>query len=196
MEKVHGGCGCPVGVHAAGAHPAVAFGTDGRVSNLPLPSVHHVGLVVRNRERTLAALCALFGRGAFRTEVPFPPARFRTGIDTAHLHLGFVWTGGMLVEVIEPLDDVSVQGRFLKDHGDGLHHLAFVVPSIVDQLAAFGVRHADLLADGTITGNEVKWAYVDDGIVPGVVIELIEQNAAAEQFFNAVYSATGAPFPA
>lgn len=193
---VHQGCGCPIAAHGAGAHPSRTFGADGRVSHLPLPAVHHVGLVVRDRERTLGALCGLFGRDAFRSDAPFPPAQFRTGIATALLRLGFVWVGGMLVEVIEPLDDASVQGRFLKDHGDGLHHLGFVVPSIDAQLEALGVGHADLLGDGTIPGNEVKWAYIDEGFVPGVVIELIESSSAAEQFFDAIYGVTGGQLPA
>lgn len=195
MAQMHEGCGCPAAAQGPGSHPGLAFGYDGHVSDLPLPAVHHVGLVVRDRERTLGALSGLFGRGAFRSDVPFPPARFQSGIAVASLRLGFVWIGGMLVEVIEPLDEVSVQGRFLKEHGDGLHHLGFVVPSIDAQLAALGVAHEDLLGDGTIPGNAVKWAYVDEGLIPGVVIEFIEQNSAAEQFFDAIYSATGGRLP-
>lgn len=196
MAQVHEGCGCPVAVHGIGAHPRLAFGIDGRVSDLPLPSVHHVGLVVRDRERTLGALCGLFGGGAFRSDVPFPPARFQWGVAVAQLRLGFVWVGAMLVEVIEPLDEASVQGRFLKAHGDGLHHLGFVVPSIDAQLAALGVTHENLLGDGTIPGNDVKWAYVEEGLVPGVVLEFIEKSSAAEQFFEAIYGATGGQMPA
>ena len=195
MADVHEGCGCPVAAHGIGAHPGLAFGIDGRVSDLPLPAVHHIGLVVRDRERTLGALTGVFGRGAFRTDAAFPPARFLGGISVARLILGFVWVGGMLIEVIEPLDDASIQGRFLKEHGDGLHHLGFVVPSIDAQLAALGVGHADLLGDGTIPGNEVKWCYVDGGLVPGVVLEFIEQSSAAEGFFNAIYDATGGHLP-
>jgi hypothetical protein len=183
-------CGCP-----SARYTAHGDGDHSRIEGSGLPCVHHVGLVVRDREKTLGGLLGLLDGGAFRSDVPFPPARFRTGIAVAHLKLGFAWIGNMLVEVIEPQDDQSLQGRFLKDHGDGLHHLGFVVQSIERQLAGMGIARAELLADGTIAGNDVKWAYIDSDIVPGTVLELIELNPASEQFFGAVYSATGGRLP-
>lgn len=163
---------------------------------LGLSSVHHIGMIVADRDKALAGLGEMFTGPPSRMDATFPPAKFRGNISTATLRLGFVWMGNLLIEVLQPVDDQSPQGHYLKQHGEGLHHLGFIVPSIEDHLNALGRDREDIvLADGTIPGNELKWVYVDSQIIPGVIVELIEQSSAAEQFFQGIYDVTGGRFP-
>jgi hypothetical protein len=187
--------GCHVHHDRASIATAEIFAkTSGAIG---LPDIHHIGLIVANRERALAGLGEMFTGPAPRMDATFPPAKFRTGIATTTLRLGFVWAGNLLIEVLQPVDDQSLQGQYLKDHGEGIHHFGFIVPSIKAQLEAFGPDlGANILADGTIAGNDLKWMYLDNQMLPGVVIELIERSSAAEQFFQGIYDVTGGQFPA
>jgi glyoxalase/bleomycin resistance protein/dioxygenase superfamily protein len=103
------------------------------------------------------------------------------------LRIAFGALGGVLLELLEPLDDRSPHAEFLASRGEGLHHLAFLVPDFDEQLAA--VRgsppaEADLLIDGTGPGNPVRWAYVDASAARGTVTELLELSPVSEALFG------------
>jgi catechol 2,3-dioxygenase-like lactoylglutathione lyase family enzyme len=102
------------------------------------------------------------------------------------LRVAFGALGGVLIELLEPLDDKSPHAEFLAANGEGLHHLAYLVPDFDDQLAAVRAARpeAKLLIDGTGPGNPVRWVYVDGGAARGTVIELLERTPLAEAHFG------------
>lgn len=182
------------GCMAGHGHAAGLADTSGL--SLDLSHVHHLGLIVRDREQALAGLGNLFGGPASRMEAVFPPAQLRGRIDTASLRLAFVWMGNTLLELLEPTDETSLQGEHLKKHGEGLHHLGFIVPSIEKHLTEVRAHDSSaVIADGTIAGNDLKWAYVDLPEAPGIIVELIERSSVAEQFFQGIYDITGGKLP-
>ncbi len=91
-----------------------------------------------------------------------------------------------MLELLEPLDDRSPHAAFLAEHGEGMHHLAYLVADFDEQLAAIrGIRpEAELLIDGTGPGNPVRWVYLDGGASRGTVIELLERTPLAEARFG------------
>jgi len=155
-----------------------------------LPKLFHVGWVVRDCAAAQAELTARLGAGPFtgtgaearfeNTLVHGKPVPFALKITMGVL-------GGVLLELLEPLDGNSPHAEFLAARGEGLHHMAYLVPDFDAELAA--VRAADaatqLLIDGTGPGNPVRWVYLDGGASHGTVIELLEHTAAAEAVFGA-----------
>jgi hypothetical protein len=93
----------------------------------------------------------------------------------------------VLLELLQPLDDLSPHAEFLKTRGEGMQHLAYLVEDFDKQLTA--IREADpaayLLIDGTGPTNPVRWVYVDGGNAHGTVIELLERTPQAEALFGA-----------
>ena len=69
----------------------------------------------------------------------------------------------MVIELLQPLDDRSPHAEFLATHGEGMHHLAFLVTDLDEELAAARGANPelDLLIDGTGPGNEFRWVYLD-----------------------------------
>lgn len=49
-------------------------------------------------------------------------------------HYGFLSAGGIQIELISPVSGDSPYATFLRERGEGLHHLAFVVASIDKQI--------------------------------------------------------------
>jgi methylmalonyl-CoA/ethylmalonyl-CoA epimerase len=149
-----------------------------------LPELFHVGWVVRDCAAAQEELSARLGAG------PFLSAGEESRFDAALVHgkpvpfalrIAFGALGGVLLELLEPLDDRSPHAEFLAARGEGLHHLAFLVPDFDEQLAAAaGGRR---LIDGTGPGNPVRWVYLDAEGSRGTVIELLERTAQAEAVF-------------
>lgn len=125
------------------------------VDKLGLGSVHHIGIVSADRDRTIAEYQKLFGVDqAYTVEAPVT-AKLATGIKTFPLGLGFLWLGNCLIEIIQPRDDSSPHADYLREIGPGINHFAFLVPSIAEVLDKLG-GEVSLLADGTIEANPLK----------------------------------------
>jgi methylmalonyl-CoA/ethylmalonyl-CoA epimerase len=82
--------------------------------------------------------------------------------------------GAGRVELLEPTSENSPVGRFLRERGEGIHHLCFLVDSLeatCDQLQASGVR----LSGGIRAGSEgTRIAFLHPKDTGGVLIELRE----------------------
>lgn len=154
-----------------------------------LPGLFHIGWVVRDCAAAQAELSERLGAGPFLSmgaESRFDQALVHGKPVPFSLKIAFGALGGMLLELLEPLDDRSPHAEFLATRGEGMHHLAFLVADFDEQLAAArgaGPR-ADLLIDGTGPGNPVRWVYLDGGAAHGTVIELLERTPLAEAAFG------------
>jgi methylmalonyl-CoA/ethylmalonyl-CoA epimerase len=151
-----------------------------------LPGLFHVGWVVRDCAAAQQELSGRLGAGPFRStgeESRFDEVLVHGKPASFALRIAFGALGGVLLELLEPLDDRSPHAAFLAERGEGMHHLAFLVADFDEQLAA--VRgDGELLIDGTGTGNPVRWAYVGASAARGTVIELLERTPRSEALFG------------
>lgn len=161
-----------------------------------LPDLFHLGWVVRDCAEAQDELHERFGAGPFRTigeTSRFDGALVHGRPTSFALKIAFGVLGGVLLELLEPLDQRSPHAEFLAERGEGLHHLAFLVPDLDDRLAA--VRSADppaeLLVDGTGPGNPVRWAYLEGDGLHGTVVELIERSELSLSLFGPVLELLG-----
>lgn len=153
-----------------------------------LPELFHIGWVVRECVAAQEELAGRFGAGPFRSageESRFEHALVHGRPTPFSLKIAFGVLGGVLIELLEPLDDRSPHAEFLAERGEGLHHLAYLVEDFEDQLTAARAG-SDLLIDGTGPGNPVRWAYLDGGETRGTVIELLERTPTSEALFGDV----------
>ena len=153
-----------------------------------LPGLYHLGWVVRDCDAAQRELSERHGAGPFLSageESRFEQVLVHGKPTSFSLRIAFGALGGVLIELLEPLDDRSPHAEFLAARGEGLHHVAFLVPDFDEQLAAVrGSPPADLLIDGTGPGNHVRWAYVDAGGARGTVTELLELSPVSEALFG------------
>ena len=150
-----------------------------------LPELFHIGWVVRDCAAAQQELSTRLGAGPFVSagkEARFDQALVHGKPTPFSLRIAFGVLGGVLIELLEPLDGRSPHAEFLATRGEGIHHLAFLVPDLDVELAA--ARRADpelsLLIDGTGPGNEFPWVYLDGGNARGTVIELWERTPESE----------------
>jgi methylmalonyl-CoA/ethylmalonyl-CoA epimerase len=161
---------------------------------LRLPELFHIGWVVRDCAAAQRELAAKLGAG------PFVSAGEEARFDNTLVHgkpvpfalkVAFGPLGGVLLELLEPLDDRSPHAEFLASRGEGPHHLAFLLDDFDDQLAAASGSGLERLIDGTGPGNPIRWVYLDAGGLRGTVIELLERTPVAEAVFGPALALLG-----
>jgi hypothetical protein len=106
------------------------------------------------------------------------PAEFGIRLALARL-------GGVMLELIEPLDDRSIYAEFLRNRGEGVHHLGLAA-------AGYAAARGTLEAKGhpSITGgvyNGVTFSYHDTEPELGFVSEIFDWPPGLVQEPDAVY---------
>ena len=128
-------------------------------------NLDHVGIAVRSLEAALPRWTSLLGG----TVTP-PEA-----VPSQQVRVVFVGSGSARIELLEPTAPESAVGRFLERRGEGMHHVAFKVPSVEAQLAglrAQGVRLVDHTARPGAGGHRVGFAHPSG--FGGVLVEFVE----------------------
>jgi len=125
----------------------------------------HVGVAVND----LDAAIRFYGEtlGAVVTE--------RYELPHDRVRVAFLDAGGALLELLQPLGDKGPVFRFLERRGEGLHHLAFLVPDLPRALAdarANGQRLIDERPRPGAGGRLI--AFLHPTTSHGVLIELVQ----------------------
>jgi methylmalonyl-CoA/ethylmalonyl-CoA epimerase len=146
---------------------------------LKLPPVAQIGVVVEDLDRAVSFLESSFGLGPFRVqEIEAPNVWDRGKEKRIKARLGFAMLGEVELELIHILEGDSVHLEFLREHGEGLHHLGFRVQDFetkLEQARALGLEVLQTGPSGRL------YAYLDARRHGGIIFELIEDTSGAEQ---------------
>ena len=96
----------------------------------------HNGVLTPDIDDTIGFLCAAFGapREKWTTmEIEFPQSNMLTG-NGGKLRAAFGRMGDSVVELLQPLDDVSYHAEVLKTRGPGFHHNAYICEDDMDKV--------------------------------------------------------------
>ena len=140
--------------------------------------VVQIAILVNDIETSLDNWCKLFGvknYGYKLTDAPeVTDIKFKGQTTPARAKLGFVKLGQVTLEVIEPDHNPSIWREYLNEHGEGFHHVAFMVENMEDAIATFTKEQMPLIQSGKYTGGE--YAYMDTSEKLNMVIELLHYN--------------------
>lgn len=135
-----------------------------------------VGIIVRDIERVARAYADLFG-------VEVPPLILTDPHEQAHTvyrgqptearaKLAFFNLGQVSLELIEPVGGPSTWQEFLDTHGPGVHHIAFQIKGMDEQIAILEGKGMTTVQRGDYTGG--RYAYVDGTEQLALILELLE----------------------
>ena len=136
--------------------------------NPMIKTIDHVGIAVKNLEKSLCHWRELFGlrdHGIEKIE--------EHGVKIVRLDRD----EGPSVELVSPIDGTSPVDKFIKDHGEGIHHFCFTVDDIhsaMESLKKKGVKFIQDEPREGADGNLVVFIY--PGCFNGVLIELKEEK--------------------
>src|SRR5256712_3385911 len=131
----------------------------------PRMTLDHVGIAVRNLGDAARFYGAVFGLSmAERYELPDEGVR-----------VAFLRSGGVDLELLEPLGEGGPLAKFLATHGPGLHHIAFRVPDIrraMSAAAAAGCMVIEPAPRRGARGSPI--AFLHPSAAGGVLVELVQ----------------------
>jgi methylmalonyl-CoA/ethylmalonyl-CoA epimerase len=136
-----------------------------------LGPIHHVAIVVRSIEASMARYRELLGLEPEADPFVFTSQRVR---------LCFLRTGpepAARIELVEPIDDESGVARFLATRGEGLHHLCLLTEDLPSSLEALAIQEAELIDREPRAGAHGSVAFVHPRTLNGVLWELLESDA-------------------
>jgi len=129
-------------------------------------SLDHIGIAVKS----LDAAKAIYEK------LGMPVSKEET-VESEQARLVMVPVGDTRLELLEPLSDDSVIGKFISKRGEGLHHVSLRVPDLsvaVARLKQDGVR---LVSDEIKIGaGGHRYVFVHPSSAGGVLLELVESS--------------------
>ena len=143
-------------------------------------TVVQIGIVVKDVEKATKACAHLFGIKKPECVLAEPEKkskiRYNGQKTKARAKLAFVEFENITVELIEPIDGPSTWMEFLEENGPGVHHIAFNVQGMDDQIDLLEGKGARLIQEGQwTTGRGGRYAYLDSFSQLGIILELLEE---------------------
>ncbi|EPD57794.1 VOC family protein [Streptomyces sp. HGB0020] len=161
--------GLPAGLPRPGVLPAPLAG---------LP-VGQVGILVPDLAAGIATWSALLGTDEWLVYTygpdTVPQLSYRGRPGTFRMRVALTGSSPQ-VELIESLEGPSIYTEWISEHGYGLHHLGFRVPSAEKAIREVTASGVDLLQSGSGYGQDGDggFAYFDTQETVGLIVEAIE----------------------
>jgi methylmalonyl-CoA/ethylmalonyl-CoA epimerase len=132
--------------------------------------IEHIGIAVKDLDLSCDLYEKLLGTGAYKRELVASE-----GVATA-----FFQTGGNKIELLAATADDSPVAAFLQKRGEGVHHIAFDVENIYEEMERLKSNGFVLLNDRPKAGADNKLiCFVHPKGTNGVLIELCQEIKTA-----------------
>ena len=130
-----------------------------------MKKIEHIGIAVKDLEKSNDLFASLFGKPHYKVEA----------VESEGVKTSFFKAGPNKIELLEGTNENSPISKFIAKKGEGIHHIAFAVDNILEEV----VR---LKKEGFIVLNEVPKKGADNKLViflhpkstNGVLIELCQ----------------------
>ena len=129
--------------------------------------IEHIGIAVSNLEESIRFYENVFGLKCYKIEE----------IADQKVKTAFFMIGQTKIELLESTDPEGPVGKFIAAKGEGIHHLAFAVTGLEQQLKeteSKGVRLIDQKPRKGADGLDI--AFLHPKSTSGVLIELCEDG--------------------
>ncbi len=140
---------------------------------MKVKAIDHIGIAVRDLEKSLARWTALFGaENASIEEIA------ERGVRLAILN----FPESPAVELVSPLGETSPLAKFLEERGEGIHHFCFEVEDIeamMEELKKAGLQLVSEKPQMGAAGSLI--AFVHPKSLNGVLVELREAKTRQER---------------
>lgn len=140
--------------------------------------ITQIGILVNDIEKVSAAYADFFGLEKPEIIVTDPEeiaqTRHNGKATEARAKLAFFDMGSVQLELIEPDHQPSTWRDYLNEHGEGPHHIAFVIEGMKEKIMLLEGKGFPLQQKGEYTGG--RYAYMDTFKELKVLVELLEND--------------------
>jgi methylmalonyl-CoA/ethylmalonyl-CoA epimerase len=127
--------------------------------------VEHIGIAVRDFAVSIPLFTKILNSPCYKTE----------DVESEKVRTAFFQNGETKVELLESFDADGVIAKFIDKKGEGMHHIAFAVKNIEEEMARLKQEGFTLLHEKPKKGADNKLiCFVHPKETNGVLIELCQ----------------------
>lgn len=128
--------------------------------------VEHIGIAINNLDKAENVFERLFGNNAYKREV----------VESEKVSTSFFKLGDTKIELLESDNDSSAISKFITKKGEGIHHMAFEVDNIEDELSRLKSEGFQLINEKPFKGADNKLvAFIHPKSCHGILVELCQE---------------------
>ena len=128
--------------------------------------IEHIGIAVKNIDTSNLLFSKLLGKPHYKTEV----------VESEGVKTSFFKVGINKIELLEATNSDSPIAKFIKKRGEGIHHIAFEVENIEDEIKRLQNEGFEVLNQIPKKGADNKRVvFLHPKSANGVLIELCEE---------------------
>ena len=131
-----------------------------------LKKIEHIGIAVKNIQESNKLFSALFNKKPYKQEE----------VKSEHVITSFFETGESKIELVQATDPESAIAKFIEKKGEGIHHIAFDVTNIKEELERLEKEGFTIITKEPKKGADNKLvAFLHPNSTNGVLIELCQE---------------------
>ncbi|HMQ49341.1 MAG TPA: methylmalonyl-CoA epimerase [Saprospiraceae bacterium] len=128
--------------------------------------LEHIGIAVKNLEEGNALFEKILGKPHYKIEE----------VESEHVKTSFFQIGESKIELLEATAPTSAIAKYLEKRGEGIHHIAFEVANIYEEMDRLRQEGFQLLQETPKRGADNKLiCFVHPKTSNGVLIELCQE---------------------
>ena len=131
-----------------------------------MEKIEHIGIAVHSLEKSIPLFEKLLGTECYKTEE----------ILSEMVNTAFFKTGESKVELLEGTEENGVINKFIAKKGEGIHHSAFAVKNIEEEIKRLKSSGFDFINDVPKKGADNKMVcFLHPKTTNGILIELCQE---------------------
>ena len=146
-----------------------------------MKNVNHVCIAVKDAETKAKGLCQKLGAAPWAFLIiegpPIVEMSVRGEARNFRFKAAICEMEGCYLELIEPMDEVSIFHDFIRERGEGLHHVGVPVTDIDSAVKEAEARGLGILSSAKWPNGAGGFAYLDTEASLGMVVELLQRPA-------------------
>ena len=137
-----------------------------------MKKIEHIGIAVKNLDHSNKLFAALFGKPHYKIEE----------VASEGVKTSFFQSGPNKIELLEATNSNSTIAKFIEKKGEGIHHIAFAVEDIYQEIERLKQDGFRILNETPKQGADNKLvAFIHPKSTNGVLIELCQERPKIEK---------------
>jgi methylmalonyl-CoA/ethylmalonyl-CoA epimerase len=129
--------------------------------------IEHIGIAVKSLADSIPLFEKLLNRPCYKTET----------VSTEAVKTAFFALGPNKLELLESTDPEGIITKYIRQHGEGIHHIAIAVEDIESEMKRLAAEGFQLLQDQPRPGADNKMVcFLHPKSTAGVLVELVMER--------------------
>jgi methylmalonyl-CoA/ethylmalonyl-CoA epimerase len=131
-----------------------------------IKKIEHIGIAVKDIHNSNELFKKLFGQDHYKMEV----------VESEGVSTSFFMLGETKIELLEAKTETSAIAKFIEKKGEGIHHIAYEVDDIYNEMARLKLEGFEVLNQEPKKGADNKLIFfLHPKSTNGVLVELCQE---------------------